>query len=147
MEEHRKEDERILCIPNVKGLSETLQQIWHPLNIKLVHNSMNTFQSILTKLKTGVIYQIPCQCGEIYIGETCKTLPQRMPEHKRAVQRVDMNNSLATHVQSTMHDISWDKATTIEGEQLRLSRKIMKAIHIQSTVCLNMDQGFTLDPI
>ena len=58
-----------------------------------------------------------------------------------------MNNSLAIHVQSTIHDISWDKATMIEGEQHRLRRKIKEAIHIQSTKCMNLDQGLILDPI
>ena len=57
-------------------------------------------------------------------------IPQRMAEHKRVVQRADMNNSSAIHVQSTIHDISWDKATMIEGEQHRLRRKIKEVIHI-----------------
>ena len=39
-----------------------------------------------------------------------------------------MNNSLATHVQSRVHDKSWDKVTVIEGEQDRLRRKIKEAI-------------------
>ena len=113
-------------------------------------------QSILTKVKrpieskhkTEVIYSIPCECGKVYIGETGKTLTERLAEHRRAVRRMDNNNSLAVHVQRTTHSITWDKAEVIEQENNKIRRKIKEALRIQNTdQCLNMDQGMQIDHI
>ena len=108
-----KEGERVLCLPYIKGLSETLQRVCRPLEVRIRHKATNTLHSLLTRIKTplpetqktGVIYEIPCRCGQVYIGDTCKTLIDRMKEHKRTVQRIDTNNSLAVHVKETLHDI------------------------------------------
>ena len=104
-----KEGERVLCLPYIKGLSETLQRVCRPLKVRIRHKATNTLRSILTRIKiplpetqkTGVIYEIPCKYGQVYIGETCKTLIDRTKEHKRSVQRIDTNNSLAVHVKET----------------------------------------------
>ena len=72
--------------------------------------------------KTGVIYEIPSRCGQVYIGETCKTLNYRMKEH--SVQRIDTNNSLAAHVKEASHDISWENAKVLQGKQHKIRRKI-----------------------
>ena len=46
----------------------------------------------------GVVYNIPCEYGRMYVGETRSTLKQRVTEHKRAVKNADSNNGLAVHV-------------------------------------------------
>ena len=64
-----------------------------PLNIKVVNKTINMPRSILTKVKrlneskhkTEVIFSIPCECGKVYIGETGKTLTERLVEHKSTV--------------------------------------------------------------
>ena len=39
---------------------------------------------------------MPCiDVEKVCIGDTCKTLNDRMKEHERPVQRIDTNNSLA----------------------------------------------------
>ena len=84
----------------------------------------------------------------MYIGETGKTLTERLAEHRRAVRRMDNNNSLAVHVQRTTHRITWDKAEVIEQENNKIRRKIKEALRIQNTdQCLNMDQGMQIDHI
>ena len=72
----------------------------------------------------GVVYSIPCECGEEYIGETGRTLTQRMSEHKRAVKNGDSNNALAVHVKQSGHNIQWeeaniatDKGSTLDKEK------------------------------
>ena len=150
-----KEGERVLCLPYIKGLSETLQRVCRPLEVRIRHKATNTLRSLLTRIKTplpetqktGVIYEIPCRCGQVYIGETCKTLIDRMKEHKRPVQKIDTNNSLAVHVKETLHDISWENAKVLQKEQHKIRRKIKEAILIQKTPCMNMDLGMNVDPI
>ena len=88
-----KKEELTLCLPYIKGLSEIIQRTCQPLNIRIANKATNTLRSILTKVKTpldsyqktGGIYQIPCSCGEVYIGETGKTINERVKEHKRSV--------------------------------------------------------------
>ena len=74
-------------------------------------------------------YKLPCRCGQVYISETCKTLIGRMKEHKRTVQRIDTNNSLAVHIKETSHDILWENAKVLQEEQHKIRRKIKEALY------------------
>ena len=66
------------------------------MNIRTAFTSRPTLWNILTHVKKqkqpeeklGVIYQIPCECGAVYIGETGRAIKQRKAEHKRAVMKV-----------------------------------------------------------
>ena len=88
-----KEDKKILSLPYIRGLSENLQRTCRPLVFLVVHKSNSTLRSILMKVKTpisrdqvkGVIYRIPCECGQEYIGETSKSIHERIAEHRRSV--------------------------------------------------------------
>ena len=66
--------------------------------------------------QAGVVYKIPCSdCSKLCIGQTGRTLAQRVKEHQRAVRTFDVNNSaLAEHVISTNHRIDWDNTTVID---------------------------------
>ena len=94
---------------------------------------------------TGVVYQIPCECGNTYIRETFKTLDERQKEQQRAVRRFDHNNSVATHFRVTRHNIAWKDAKVILKERHKTRRKVKEAIKIKTTTCFNMDQGISLD--
>ena len=95
----------------------------------------------------GVIYRIPCECGQEYIGETSKSINERIAEHRRSVRRGNKNNSIAVHVQTTDHIIKWENAEVLQREQHKTRRKIKEAMYIQTSRCMNMDQGMSLDPI
>ena len=60
------------------------------------------------------------------MGETSKSLQQRMSEHKRVIMRMDLNNSLAALTGSTYISIDWDKAIVNKKED-------QEAIHIKTT--------------
>ena len=47
-----KEGERVLCLPYIKGLSETLQRVCRPLEVRIRHKATNTLRSLLTRIKT-----------------------------------------------------------------------------------------------
>ena len=36
--------------------------------------------------KDGLVNRIPCECGEVYIGETGRPLQNRIKEHDRDIQ-------------------------------------------------------------
>ena len=33
----------------------------------------------------GVVYKIPCECGKVYIGETGRSMHERIKEHDRDI--------------------------------------------------------------
>ena len=72
--------------------------------------------------KKAVVYQVP----KLYTGESKRTLKVRLVEHKRAVQKSDVNNGIAMHVANTNHSIDWVNAKVVKmvpgrGELQKLS--------------------------
>ena len=68
--------------------------------MKLVFKSGHTLRQALTRvksrrpseLKKGAVYKVPCRgCDNVYIGETGRTLKERVREHKYAVKTANMN--------------------------------------------------------
>ena len=67
-----------LYLPYIKGVSEKIEKQVKPLNIRTVFSTRSTLGSHLTAVKSkiardcikGVVYQVPCECGHVYIGET-----------------------------------------------------------------------------
>ena len=94
----------------------------------------------------GVIYRIPCECGQEYNGEASKSIHDRIAEHRRSVRRGDTNNSIAVHVQTTDHIIKWENVEVLQREQHKTRRKIKEVMYIQTSRCMNVDQGMSLDP-
>ena len=57
---------------------------------------------------------MPCESGRVYVGETGRTLKQRITEHKQAVRNVDSNNGLTVYVARTKHKkLRWDEAEVV----------------------------------
>ena len=90
---------KILCLPYVRGLSESIEKSCANLNIKSVFTAKRTLRSLLTRVKSrpdkerakGVVYKIDCSCGSTYVGETgdgpfqqwhCRSHEQYTPRHQ-----------------------------------------------------------------
>lgn len=145
-----------LYLPYIKGVSEKIEKQVRPLNIRTVFRTSTTLGRHLTTVKSkiardsikGVVYQIPCKCGHVYIGETGRNLKLRLTEHKRAVKNKDPNNGLAVHVSITNHTILWQNAEVLTIEPNWSKRKVREALYIKRTKdTLNLDQGYTLDNV
>ena len=117
---------RTLVLPYVKGLSEGISQACRSLNIKTAFTSRNTLRRSLSHVKiptppedkVGVIYEIPCECGAVYIGETGRTMKIRKAKHKRAVKNGDTTNALALHFIKTGHKILWDECRILATQNI-----------------------------
>ena len=66
--------------------------------------------------RASVVYHIPCNnCPQAYIGQTSRTLTQRLKEHQWAVHNGDLATSaLAEHAHSPSHPIDWTEAHVID---------------------------------
>ncbi len=85
----------ILTIPYKAGLSENIQRVCRDFDIKTAFKPGKTLRSHLTEVKdtiaitteSSIVYNIPCSCGKVYIGETTRRLEQRVKELVGEVMR------------------------------------------------------------
>ena len=81
-------------LPYVKELSEALRRCLQQQGIWTVFRSDTTLRSHLVRPKDtvdpakqdGVVYKIPCECGKVYIGETGRSIHERIKEHDRDIR-------------------------------------------------------------
>ena len=73
----RTQEEAVLSY--VRGVSEKIERLCHPLAVEVVCKSQNILRQTLMKveaakpdkLKKGVMYEVPCgECNCMYVGET-----------------------------------------------------------------------------
>ena len=127
----------------IKGLSEKIEKeckVFDPEKLKLAFRPSRTMRQTLVRVKNkippekkkGVVYEVPCQdCGEVYVGETGRTLKKRISEHKQAVKKGDRKNGITVHVMDKGHTINWEEANVRTSETGYWRRRVQKAIKIQ----------------
>ena len=141
-----------LTLPYISGLSEAIKRILGPLDIKVAFRPHSTLRRQLVHPKdpvpldqrTGVVYQIPCsECPKVYIGQSGRTLKQRLSEHRQALQKGDTAASaLAEHVWSTGHQVNLSKAEVIDSHPFVTTRCLLESWHIQRhSNTLNREKG------
>ena len=127
-------------------------------NTITLFKSHNTFRRRLVhpkdkvpqQTRSGIIYQVTCaDCPHCYIGETGRTLNERLKEHKRALRLNNPSHSaIAEHAYNTGHNIEWDNATIIDFESNIWKRKVKESLWINRIKpTLNRDTGYILSPI
>ena len=93
-ESEDRTDTKKIFLPYVKGVSERIEKVCRQLNIKTVFKSNGTLRQTLMRVKNrrpeearrGVVYEVPCRdCNRTYIGETGRSLQERLKEHRYAV--------------------------------------------------------------
>ena len=121
-----------------------------------VFRSGPTFRSMLTKVKdplpvekhANVVYEVPCSCGKVYIGETKRRLETRLKEHKEAcVKGQTTKSAIAEHAWSEGHPINWDGTRILQRASHTMELVLKEAMCIQSTPTdswFNRDSGYEL---
>ena len=121
--------EHILCLPYVRGLSEKIEKTCRSIKttkLKLAFKPIRTIRQSLVRVKNrvpnkkrkGVVYEIPCcDCDQVYVGETGRTMKKRISEHKQAVRHFDDRNGIAVHAFQYDHQIDWENASIADTEQ------------------------------
>ncbi len=116
-----------VCIPFVPKFSEAIRRTPNPEGVRVTVASTNTLGKSLThvkgslpKYKAGqLVYKLPCQdCTTVYIGETSRSVADRMKENSRVTKRHPKNNdgrtklkcssAIALHVQETEHHVDFN---------------------------------------
>ena len=124
-------------IPN---FSEMIRRVLAQFNIRTVFKSSTTLRSLLCSTKPrdlyqdskNVIYMLPCQCDEVYIGETSRPLAIRIKEHEANVKSKKVFTSLvADHALCNGHRFQWSKAVKVYKEVNSRKRKFIEAAFIE----------------
>ena len=157
-EESQKEEEKqpLAVIPYVSGVSERIRKACEKYNLKVVFKSGPTLRSLLTRVKdplpkeklAGVVYQIPCQCGKVYVGETQRRLETRVKEHRDACNKGDTGKSaIAEHQWDQQHQVNWEDTRVLDRASRPVQLRVKEALYIQKTPTnnrLNRDEGYEL---
>ena len=148
-------------LPYIQGVTERLQRVYKKHNLSLYSKAGHTVRNVVVKPKDplekkekcGVIYKSECsECGEVYIGETERSLGERAEEHETSLRLRDMKSALSQHLEKTGHTVMTkkviDSVEVIDSESKTAHRKIKEAIHIRlQGAKLNRNQGVDLPDI
>ena len=80
----------------------------------------------------GVVNRIPCECGEVYIGETGRPMQDTMKEHERDIRLVRTQTSaVSEHANNTGNNPLWNEVKFIDRDPHWYTRRVKEAIHIR----------------
>ena len=136
----------------MKGVSERIESVptehQDSLQVKW-YTQANSNEGEKQASRRGVVYEVPCRdCNRTYIGETGRSLQERLTEHRYAVQTANMNNGIAAHTWNQQHQVNWDSAKVKMFEQHLWKRKVLEAICIKETrENNNLDCGLNMNQV
>ena len=109
-EENNKKQDATIVIPYVAGLREAIKRTCNKFNIRVTFRS-NTLKLTLkdsppTKQQSNVVYQVPCDCGLVYINVDLK--PNL--KNRKMQPRLGYTNKSAfmEHAWQCHHRIDWN---------------------------------------
>ena len=122
--------------------------------IRTVFKSETTLRSHLVRPKDtvdpaeqdGVVYRIPCECGKVYIGETGRSMHERIKEHDREIRLARTQTSaVSEHAHKTGHYPLWNEVKFIDRDPHMYTRRVKEAIHIRlHPDNINTDSGIEI---
>jgi uncharacterized FlaG/YvyC family protein len=142
--------EYILSLPYVNGM-EVLKRKLEKLKIKLYFSYPKKLNSLVTSTikpqSKSVIYQIECECGSTYNGETKVGLRNRSKQHDKIIEKDDKNAS--SEMVQHHHQKRWqcmfkpDLSFIIDSDTDYRRRRIKEAIY--STINHSINKHDNID--
>ena len=80
----------------------------------------------------GVVYRIPCECGKVFIGETGRSMQERIKEHDKDIRLARTQTSaVSEHANKSGHHPLWNEVKFIDRDSHWYTRRVKEAIHIR----------------
>jgi hypothetical protein len=97
-------------------------------------------------LRTAGVYSIPCECGQVYTGETGRSVDTRVKEHQRHIRLEHPDTSaVAEHSINLGHHIQLQNTIILSTKPRYKDRIIREAIEIElHPNNMNRDDGYCL---
>lgn len=139
-------------IPFCGNLSNKIGRILGKHGIKTVHLLPSKIRNRLRSakddlgLQTVGVYKIPCDCGKVYIGQTGRTVQERLIEHQRHLRYLYTDKSArAEHSTNEGHKILFEDTTLLHKGGSYGDRIVKEAIEIHINLDnINRDTGCPL---
>jgi hypothetical protein len=134
-----------VVIPYVKGISGKFKRIGKRYKIRTVFKTKHTIRNTLMRTRpmsdpqitVRCIYNIPCECGRSYVGETSRPLSVRIGEHKVNLKNGLLDKSkLTQHAFEEGHQISWNEAKILQIEVNSRQIQYKESAHMACTKTL-----------
>ncbi|XP_045449970.1 uncharacterized protein LOC123658651 [Melitaea cinxia] len=142
-------------MPYVRGVTDKIGGLLKKYSIPTiftpgakVSNIVGTPKDVLP-LQTPGVYRINCSCGSSYIGQTKRTIAERVKEHIAAVKNRQTNKSaIAEHIlqPGINHWIEFHRTEILSTDRHFYSRLVREAIEIKKHKTFNREDGFKLSP-
>ena len=136
------------------GVSEPLRRCLQQQGIRAVVKSDTTLRSHLVRPKDtvdpakqdGVVYRIPCECGKVYIGETGRSIRERIKEHDRDIRLARTQiSAVSEHANKIGHHPLWNEVKFIDRDSHWYTHRVKEAIHIRlHPDNINRDNGIEI---
>jgi len=93
-------------------------------------NNINT-TTINCKTR-DVVYEITCECGDQYVGETSRSISERYTEHITSMKRKEKQSVLHRHIVEKQHDINTNFKLKVLATCPRdaMLRQVTEAVYI-----------------
>ena len=140
-------------MPYVKGVTDKIGTLLKDYCIKTVFTPFSkvakhvrTPKDVIPYQSPGV-YRIDCSCGSSYIGQTKRTIAERVKEHITAVKNRQINKSaIAEHIvdTETNHWIELHEPKILSTDRHYYPRIVREAIEIKKHKNFNREEGYKL---
>ena len=127
-------------LPFIENVTDKIGRILSKKNMKISFTAYVKIKQMLRQVKDVIplqssgIYQIPCVCGKVYIGQTGRTISTRLTEHQRSIRlNQPEKSSVAEHALEDFHEIKFRNTTIISRPASLHKRLIREAIEIYKT--------------
>ncbi|XP_045501401.1 uncharacterized protein LOC123698697 [Colias croceus] len=145
-------------LPYVKGVTDRIGRILRRASIKTIYKPHKKINQFLRPIKSNIplqdagVYKLNCDCGLSYIGQTKRSIANRLKEHIADINhRRHKKSAVCEHTLDNNHFIRFDQPQILARENKFFPRLVREAIEIKKHPNFNREDGLKLsntwDPV